>query len=293
MTDADHREETDGGTVSHTTPERASCSRGWQLVDQLYTVASQEYTLSVRNRWAFALTALFGALSVLVVALAGASGVVRADAVVVSLVELVALLLPLVALVFGYDAVVGSDEAGWLGLLFALPISRGRVVFGKFLGRLTVFVAAVVVGFGVGGLWLAFRGLYTPAYAGLVAAAMLAGASFLGLSLLVSTLAAEKTHALGGSLLLWVWLALIHDMVAVGVVAADLVPASWLSVFVLANPATVFRVLALQSVPTVTGGMADVLAGTGLTTPVLVTALVAWSVLPLWAASRLINRRSV
>ncbi|MEF8827040.1 MAG: ABC transporter permease, partial [Halapricum sp.] len=109
----------------------------------------------------------------------------------------------------------------------------------------------------------------------------------------VSTLAAEKTHALGGTLLLWVWVALVHDLVSVGVIAAGLVPSEWLAAFVLANPATVFRVLALQSVPTVTGGMAEILVGTGLTTPVLVAALLAWSIGPVWLAGRLVSRRSV
>lgn len=295
MTDTEAKppSETDGGVAAETAVEVPSHSGGGSVIRQVLTVARQEYALSLRNRWALALTALFASLSVLVVALAGQNGIVRADAVVVSLVELTALLLPLVALLFGYDAIVGSDEAGWLGVLFALPVPRRRVVSGTYLGRLAVFVGAVVLGFGVGGLWMALDGLLTPAYLGLVATAALAGASFLGLALLVSTVAAEKTHALGVTLLLWVWMALVHDLVSIGLIAADVVTPGWLSVFVLANPATVFRVLALQSVPTATGGMADVLTGTGLSTPVLVTALVLWTVVPVWLAGRLVERRSV
>ncbi|MFW5911200.1 MAG: ABC transporter permease [Halolamina sp.] len=172
-------------------------------LDQVLTVARLEFALAIRNRWAFALTALFASPSVLVVALGGQGGVVRPDAVVVSLVELTALLLPLVALLFGYDAVVGSDESGWLGVLFALPVPRSRVV-GSYLGRLAVITGGVVAGFGVGGLWLASAGGLTPAYLGLVGAAVLGAAAFLALSVLLSTLAAEKTHALGGALLVWV-----------------------------------------------------------------------------------------
>lgn len=285
--------QTDGGVATEQAVELPSRPGGQSTLQQVATVTRQEYALSVRNRWAVALTVLFATLSLLVVALAGQNGIVRPDAIVVSLVELAALLLPLVALLFGYDAIVGSDEAGWLGMLFALPVPRRRVVLGTYLGRLAVFVGAVVIGFGVGGVWLALGGLLTPAYLGLIGASLLAGASFLALALLVSTLAAEKTHALGGTLLLWVWVALIHDLVSVGVIAADLVPPESLAVFVLANPATIFRVLALQSVPTATGGMADVLVGTGLTTPVLVAALLAWSIGPVWLAGRLVSRRSV
>jgi Cu-processing system permease protein len=290
MTDVSAEEEGVGEEPAFALP--TGVSEGSAL-DQVATVARLEFALAVRNRWAFALAALFASLSVLVVALGGQGGVVRADAVVVSLVELSALLLPLVALLFGYDAVVGSDESGWLGVLFALPVPRSRIVLGTYLGRLAVFTGAVVAGFGVGGLWLAAQGRFTPAYLGLVGAAVLGGAAFLALSTLLSTLAAEKTHALGGALLLWVWVALVHDLVSVGLIAADIVGPDWLAVFVLANPATAFRVLALQSVPTVTGGMADVLVGSGVTMPVLVAALVAWSVAGTWLASRLVRRRSV
>ncbi|WP_435115311.1 ABC transporter permease [Halolamina sp. C58] len=284
---------TDGGVAEEPTFAIPNGVREGSALDQIVTVARLEFALAVRNRWAFALTALFASLSVLVVALGGQGGVVRADAVVVSLVELTALLLPLVALLFGYDAVVGSDESGWLGVLFALPVPRSRIVVGTYLGRLAVFTGAVVAGFGVGGLWLAGAGRFTSAYLGLVGAAVLGGAAFLALSVLLSTLAAEKTHALGGALLLWVWVALVHDLVSVGLIAADVVGPDWLAVFVLANPATAFRVLALQSVPTVTGGMADVLVGSGVTMPVLVAALVAWSLAGTWLASRLVRRRSV
>lgn len=294
MTDRDGGpSKTDGGVAEETTLSLPTGTAEGSVLDQIATVARLEFALAVRNRWAFALAALFASLSVLVVALGGQGGVVRADAVVVSLVELSALLLPLVALLFGYDAVVGSDESGWLGVLFALPVPRSRVVVGTYLGRLAVFSGAVVAGFGVGGLWLANAGRLTPAYLGLIGAALLGGAAFLALSVLLSTLAAEKTHALGGSLLMWVWVALVHDLVSVGLIAADLVGPDWLATFVLANPATAFRVLALQSVPTVTGGMADVLVGSGVTPPVLIGSLLAWSVGPAWLASRVIRRRSV
>lgn len=292
MTDSESPE-TDGGVADETTVRLPTQSHDGSALRQVGTVTRLEYALSIRNRWAFALTGLFASLAVLVVALGGQGGVVRSDAVVVSLVELSALLLPLVALVYGYDAIVGNDQAGWLGMLFALPVPRSRVVVGTYVGRLAVFSGAVVAGFGIGGLWLATEGRLTAAYLGLVGAAVLGGGAFLALSLLVSTLAAEKTHALGGTLLLWVWLALVHDLVSVGLIAADVVGADWLPVFVLANPVTVFRVLALQAVPTVTGGMADVLVGSGLTTPVLVGALVVWIVGPVWLSSRLVARRSV
>lgn len=293
MTDDEKRSKTDGGVADETVPHLPNGGREGSVRRQVGTLARLEYALSIRNRWAFALTALFASLSVLVVALGGQGGVVRSDAVVVSLVELSALLLPLVALVYGYDAVVGTDESGWLGVLFALPVPRSRVVVGTYLGRLAVLGGAVVAGFGVGGLWLASAGRLTSAYLGLVGAAVLGGAAFLAIAVLLSTLAAEKTHALGGTLLVWVWLALVHDLVSVGLIATDLVGPDWLAVFVLANPATIFRVLALQSVPTVAGGMADVLVGSGLTTPVLVGALVVWTVGAVWLSSRLVSRRSV
>ncbi|WP_306054301.1 ABC transporter permease [Natronococcus wangiae] len=55
--------------------------------------------------------------------------------------------LPIVGLVVGYQAIVGERETGSIRFLLGLPHSRLDVVIGKFLGRFAVLSVAVLSGF--------------------------------------------------------------------------------------------------------------------------------------------------
>ena len=262
----------------------------------LATVAAQEYRLAVRNRWAFALTALFGLFALLVTGFGATSvGPGRVDAVVVSLAALATYLVPLAALVFGYDAVVGADEAGWLDVVFALPVPRGVVVVGTYLGRAATLAAATVLGFGAAGVLLAaLAGLLDWAlFLRLLFGAVGLGLAFLAVGTLVSSLAPAKTHALGGVLVAWVWFAFVHDLLALALIAAVELPDAALTAAVLLNPAAVFRVTVLSGVNAAGGGLAAVVATTGLSLPVLVAATLAWIALPTLAAASAVRRRSL
>lgn len=262
----------------------------------LVTVAAQEYRLSVRNRWALALTGLFGLLALLVTAVGATSvGPGRVDAVVVSLAALATYLVPLAALVFGYDAVVGADEAGWLDVVFALPVPRGIVVVGTYLGRAVTLAAAIVLGFGAAGVLLAvLAGLADWAlFLRLLFGAVGVGLAFLAVGTLVSSFAPAKPHALGGVLVAWVWFAFLHDLLALALIAAVDLPELALTAAVVLNPAAVFRVIVLSGVHSAGGGLAAVVATTGLSLPVLVGATLAWIALPTLAAASAVRRRSL
>ncbi|MDY7081130.1 MAG: ABC transporter permease, partial [Halobacteria archaeon] len=136
-------------------------------IRQAVVTARQEYSLSVRNRWAFALAGLFALFAGFLVVFSGSrAGASRFgfEIVVVSLVSLATYLLPLAALVYGYDTVVGADNEGWLDVVFALPASRYSIVFGIYAGRATTLAAATLVGFGiVGGILVSQGGFSDPA----------------------------------------------------------------------------------------------------------------------------------
>lgn len=262
----------------------------------LVAVAGQEYRLSIRNRWGYALTALFGALALLVVGFGGTSvGPGRIEAVVVSLAAIATYLVPLAALAFGYDIVVGADDAGWLDVVFALPVRRGQVVIGSYLGRAATLAGATVLGFGFGGvLMILIAGALDAAmFVRVIIATMLFGLAFLSIGTFVSAVAPRKTNALGGILLVWVWFAFIHDLLALGLIAAVELPELALSMAVLLNPAAVYRVIVLTGVKSAGGGFAAAVATTGLSGPLLWVAMALWIAGPLWAAAEAVKRRSV
>lgn len=264
-------------------------------VKRIGAVAYNEYRLTVRSRWAVALTALFGLLAVMLITFSGSAvGPDGFDRIVASLTSLAVYLLPLAALALGYDAIVGSDENGWLDVLFSLPVARAHVVIGTYLGRAMVLTGATAIGFGAAAIPLlleyGFRGW--DAYVVFVFGAIVVGLVFLSLAVLVSTATLDKAHALGIALVLWVWFVLLHDLIAIGMVAAFDLPDYALSAMILTNPVDVFRVLVLGQLD-VGGqaGFAAVLAETALSTGVLATALLAWIAIPIATAATLVRRR--
>lgn len=264
---------------------------------QIGTVAATEYRLAVRSKWAFALTGLFVLFGVMLATFSGSAvGPEGMERVVASLTSLAVYLVPLAALALGYDAIVGRDEQGWLAAVFSLPVTRERVVLGTFLGRAVVLAGAIVIGFGVVGFLLLRE--YGVAYWGtflvFLAASVAVGIVFLSIGVLVSTAAREKTHALGIVLLCWLWFVLIHDLIALGIVAAFSLPETILTASILTNPSGVFRVVVLNHLGTTAGsGIDAAVASTALSTGLLVAALVAWTVVPLVAAAVLVRRRRV
>lgn len=292
-------ERTDGGivedAVADSVDETEANERGF-VDERIFTVAMQEYRLSFRNRWAFGLTGLFAVVAVLLVWFGGSTvGPSDFDSFVASLVVLSTYLLPLAALAFGYDAVVGPAENGWLDVVFALPVSRSQVVTGLYLGRAATLVGATLVGFGVAGVALVARtgSLSIGAYGVFVLAAAGVSCAFLAVSVLISTLVDEKTRALGLALVTWVWFVLAHDLVALGIISALALPDVALSAMVLANPADVFRMLVLSQLETAGTGLASVLAEANLSVSVLVAGMVAWTIGPVLAAARIIGRKDL
>lgn len=286
--DGGHVDATVVDNVDHEAPSPLSTPRA------LVRIAVREYRIAVRGRWAVGLAVLFAVFSVAVIGFGTAEvGPSRYGSVVASLVELGVYLVPLAALAVGYDTVVGAEETGALDMLFALPLSQAQVIVGKFLGRAAVLGGAMMIGFTAGGVaavvTIGIAGL--GQYAVFVLAAVLTATAFLGMSVLFSTLASEKTQALGVALVAWLWFVLLHDLVALGLIAGMDLPDAALTAMVLTNPADVFRLLVLSQLQTTTGGFAAVLAAANLSTPVLIASLLGWLVGPLGLAVVTIRRR--
>ncbi len=263
--------------------------------EQLRPIVRTEYRLAVRNRWALALTAIFLVFSLGLVTFSG-SNVSPAgfDRTVASLAILAIYLVPLVALAFGYDAIVGEEQTGWLQVLFALPLARHLIVVGTFVGRFVVLASAIIIGFGIAGGMLLFEFGFAgfERYVGFMLATVALGGVFLAIAILISSVAREKTHALGVSLVAWAWFVLVSDLLSLGVIAAVSVPDWVVSAMILANPASVYRVLVLGGLGAGgEAGFAAILAEMTVSPGLLVVALLAWIAIPVTIGGLLVGRR--
>jgi len=160
---------------------------------QVIIVAGKELRDGMRNRWVLATTALLAALALTLAFLGAApTGTVKVSALAVTIVSLSSLtifLVPLIALLLSYDAIVGEVDRGTMALLLAYPVARWQVVFGKFAGHLGILGFATLVGYGVAGLALQLAGNDDPgawiAFIVMVGSSMLLGAVFIAIGYFV------------------------------------------------------------------------------------------------------------
>src|SRR5215470_4201998 len=164
-------------------------------MSNLWIIAGKEIRDGLRNRWIVATTLLLAALALTLTFLGsaptGAVGASRLAVTVVSLSSLTIFLVPLIALLLAYDAVVGEFDRGTLLLLLSYPVARWQVVLGKFLGHLAILAFATAVGYGAAAGMLAIGGaeVYREgivAFAGMIGSSILLGAVFVALGYLVS-----------------------------------------------------------------------------------------------------------
>jgi Cu-processing system permease protein len=273
-------------------------------MNAILTMAAKEIREASRNRWVLATTLLLAglalSLSFLGSAPTGTVGVGSLEVTIVSLASLTIFLLPLVALLLGFDAIVGESERGTMLLLLTYPLSRPQLVIGKFLGHAAVLCFATVVGYGIAGLAVALREaeLSPPeiqAFGTLIGSSVLLGCAFLALGYLVSVLARDRGAAAGAAVGIWFFFVLLYDMAVLGALVADqgrILSKTAISAMLLFNPADAYRLLNLTVFPAVSrlAGMAGVSAEVSLSPWAFLAALVAWIVGPLLMAIILFSR---
>lgn len=269
-------------------------------------LAMQEVRAGLRNRWVVATTLLLAALSLSLVLLGSApTGAVSADpmaVVVVSLASLTIFLVPLIALLLSFDAIVGEQERGTLMLLLSYPVARWQVVVGKALGHVCILGIATLLGYGVAAGALAMGSesdsLAWGAFSMMVLTSIMLGAAFVSMGVLASTLVRERATAAGLAVGAWLVFVLLYDTALLGILVADqgrYVTQSVLDVLLLLNPADVYRIFNMTANDSV--ALYSGLAGPGNAAPmpagVLLAVLAAWVVVPLGLAVLAFRRRPI
>ena len=267
----------------------------WMDVRQVLAIAAKELRDRLRNRWVLAVAVVFTALALVIAyfggAQQGAVGLRSIEFTIASLVSLVIYLVPLIALLLGFDAIVGERERGSLDLLLALPITRLELLLGKYLGLAAAFCLSTLLGFGLVALLLAAqlggKGLYH--YLGFMLSSALLGLAFLSLAVMLSVFASDRTRASGLSIALWFFFVLVFDLLLLGalVLSGGQVGGAALPYLLLLNPADIFRILNVFSLDDVRSmyGLTSIVPS-ALANPWLMgSAMVGWIVLPLVLAS--------
>ncbi|WP_458208404.1 ABC transporter permease [Haladaptatus sp. NG-SE-30] len=205
-------------------------------------VARKDFRDSLRSRWLWVLSAIFVGLFVgsayfLGSSLGGSKQPVNSDAFIGLLGNrVVALLVPLIAIVVAYSAIIGERESGTMKLLLSLPHSRQDVIVGKAVGRSGVVAVPILLGLVVAAMLLVAYGINIKivSYLLFTILTIALGVTFVSLAVGVSAAASTNRRAMVASVGLYVlftilWksvrriLLVVNDELSLGWETVDLV----------------------------------------------------------------------
>ncbi|QGA50106.1 ABC transporter permease subunit [Pseudomonas sp. NA13] len=263
---------------------------------QIWSIAAKEFSDGLRNRWLLAISLLFAVLAVgiawLGAAASGQVGFTSIPATIASLASLATFLMPLIALLLAYDAIVGEEEGGTLMLLLTYPLGRGQILLGKFVGHGLILALATLIGFGCAAVAIALLvddvelGLLLWAFGRFMVSSTLLGWVFLALAYVLSSKASEKSSAAGMALGVWFLFVLVFDLALLALLVLskgrfnpDLLP--WL---LLLNPTDIYRLINLSGFE----GSGNAIGLMALSSDLPVSASLLWLCLLLWVGALLL-----
>ncbi len=229
--------------------------RSISAIETILIVAGKELRDCLRSRWLVFGSALFAILGLAVffgtAAIGGTLQYQPLPSVMNSLLSLTVFLLPLLALLLAYDAFVGEAESGTLLLMLTYPLSRLQWLIGKAMGQGAALLLVLVIGFAV--LPIVQAMLDVPydisalimSLGVLITSGWLLGLIFMLIAYWVSLSVRHKAQALALLLVVWFVSVLLYDLglLVVSVAGADVLGRETLTALMLANPASVFRLL--------------------------------------------------
>lgn len=213
----------------------------------LWLTAFADIIESLRARWFMVYSIVFGSIVVILFAfglsesrIMGFTGLSR---LLVTYIQLSMAILPIFVLITTVRSVAGDREAGIFEYMLSLPVSLSAWFWGRFLGRFFVVFLPVFLAMVAAVVWGVIKGAEVPwdlfaYYTGLL---MSLAWCFLGIGMLISTLARSSDVAQGAAFLVWLLLLLFLDLILLGILIQERLPPETAVAIALGNPMQVFR----------------------------------------------------
>lgn len=244
-----------------------------------------------RSRWVIGYGLFFLVITELLLRLGGSS-----PRALLSLLNVVLLLIPLVTIVFGTIYWHGARE--FTELLLAQPVRRNTLFHGLFAGLVVPLSAAFVLGVSVP---LILHRAIGPESVPLFALMLVTGISLTGvfgaLAVLIAGLVDDRLKGLGLALGAWLLLTLGYDALVLGVTVwfSDRPLEGPLLAMTFANPVDLARVLLvlrfdMAALMGYTGAVFQRMLGSTLGTVAALSGLAAWTIVPGLFALRAFKR---
>ncbi len=271
----------------------------------ILAVALKELKDGLRNRWIIAITLIFICLSLGLAyfgaAASGQVGFTPLSTMIVSLASLTVFIIPIIALMLAYDSIVGEDEQGTLLLLLTYPLSRSQLLLGKFFGKTFIMAISTILGFSASAILIAIFSEQIElseliyAFSVFIISAILLGAIFIAIAMLMSAFVKEKSIAAGLALIVWFFFVLVYDLGLLGILVMTEggVGADYFPYLLLLNPTDIFRLVNLSGFEAaqVQSGLMAVATSDLLSPIYLFSALCLWVIIPLIIAIAIFKKR--
>lgn len=218
----------------------------------LWLTAKLDVVESLRARWFMIYTLVFGGIVAMLFAFglteSRVLGFIGLSRLLVTYIQLCMAILPIFVLISTVRSVAGDREAGVFEYLLSLPVSLSAWFWGKLLGRYIVVFLPVFLAMLGASLWSLVQDIEVPwnmflYYTGLLAAMAWC---FLGIAMLISTLARSTDIAQGAAFVVWLAMLLFLDLILLGVMIQGHAAPEVAVAIALANPLQVFRTAALM-----------------------------------------------
>jgi Cu-processing system permease protein len=218
----------------------------------------------------------------------------NSDKGILTLLNLVLIVVPLVAIVFSTIYVYNSSE--FIELLVGQPIRRNRIWLSLFAGLSISLSLAFLIGIGLPVL------IYSPGPAGLMMVIMgiVITVVFIAIATLAAVLARDKARGIGVSILLWLYFALIFDGLVLFLLFQfqDYPMEKPIVILSGLNPIDLGRILILlhmniSAMMGYTGAVFRDYFGTEAGAAIVFAVLSLWMFLPIWLSTRKFSRKDL
>ncbi len=272
---------------------------------EILIISSKEFKDALRNKWLLFTTGLLAVLSITLTLFGTSAPNVDASnlaVIVVSLSSLSLYLIPLIAILLSYDAIVGEIERGTLSLLLTYPVSKSSILLGKFLGHICILGFTILTGFGFAAfLSVALHGMPPIqdwlAFIQLIFSSILLGGFFIALSYMISCLVKERATAAGIGLFVWIFFVLVFDLALIVLISnfGDWIDESFLHILMMLNPTDIYRIINLTGFENVRmfSGLGSITEYMALNITQMLAILTGWVFVPLTIAIIFFNKKEL
>jgi Cu-processing system permease protein len=214
--------------------------------------------------------------------------------VVLSLLNIVLMVVPLISIVFATIHFYNSYE--FIELMLAQPVNRRSVFMGEYVSVSVSLSGAYLIGIGVPALLFGGgQSVITLLCTGIILTFV-----FVSLAFLASVLTRDKAKAIGIALLFWFYFSLIYDGLLLWVVYSfSDYPLEKVTLALIAfNPVDLARIILLlqldiSALMGYTGAFYKDFFGSSTGLLFSVSILLVWVALPLWLAQRIFGRKDL